>query len=216
MSRLGLILRWVGALLVGALVYVTVAGLVAVIGRQFGADPIGTIGCTINLATIAAVFGGTFIVPREQRKTAALIFWLLATAVPFWFVVQPALSGRFPLINFLLLFSAMIGGYVAYALVRSGLFDGRRINRDATSRPLSRKKLWSGILIVLFCVMFLAFLFRLNPDLARVLMQAFSLLVVGAIVVFLVWAKRVENKSWRGRKTRAPIEDAIHQSSSER
>jgi|HubBroStandDraft_4_1064222.scaffolds.fasta_scaffold295276_1 hypothetical protein len=137
MSRLRLILRWVGALLVAVLVHVSVLGLGALIWQHFGTDPVRTLDWTLSIATFVAVLVGAIVVPRGQWKAAALAIWKLAIVYYLWFVLKNALTGHFSSAALGQFTYALLGGAAAYYAFRSGLLGGLRINSVAKKSPSS-------------------------------------------------------------------------------
>jgi hypothetical protein len=114
MSRLRLILRWAGALLVAVLVHFSVIELGVLIWQHFGTDIIRTLEWTVYIATLMAVLVGAIVAPRGQRKVVALTIWMLFVAYFLWFVIKNALSGHFSsaaLSDFTVVF---IGGIIVY------------------------------------------------------------------------------------------------------
>jgi hypothetical protein len=135
MSRLRLILRWAGALLLAVIVHVTVLGLGAEIWQHFGTDPSHTMDWTISIATYVAVLVGAIAVPHGQGKTAALVIWMLAIVIYLWFVLKDTLTAHLSAADIYEFSDVMLGGVIAYYTVRSGLLGGRRINRVPKKSP---------------------------------------------------------------------------------
>jgi hypothetical protein len=128
-SRLLLMLRWIGAIFVAflVLVAVTIVGFVAV-GAVLGnhTDTVMTLSFVIFFTSnLLAVGIGACVVPGEQRKAAALALWILLALYAF---LPPALSGH--LTGNILVFGCKVaGGGVAYFLATLSLLGGRKINR---------------------------------------------------------------------------------------
>jgi hypothetical protein len=129
MSRLLLMLRWIGAFVVANIVFYAViaVGIVAI-----HPDPnvdndvfFSVVAMLQFLATVLAVTLGALVVPREQRKAAALVLWIGAVAYSVW----PLLKGHLGTNNFLLFSDGVVSGGVAYYLARTSLISGRKINR---------------------------------------------------------------------------------------
>jgi hypothetical protein len=128
MFKIGVFLRWIGALAAAIVILVTVMASGALIWQRLGTDVTSTVKWTMMLATALAVLGGTLVVPRDQWKAAALTLWLLASASTLYFVLRDLLIGDFSLANFQMFCNTMIGGFVAYYSVRTA-FVGGKINR---------------------------------------------------------------------------------------
>jgi hypothetical protein len=127
-SNFAVILRWLCALVVAIVVYTVVFALAAMIGKQFGSDPVDTLFFSIAAATgFGVIFGATTILPREKWKTAALALWLIALLVPLWGLVQSVLTGSVGLSNFMEFGGAVFGALGALYAVR--VTPVRRINR---------------------------------------------------------------------------------------
>jgi hypothetical protein len=131
MAHIGLVLRWIGAVCAAVIVFVIVTAIGALIWRRSGTDPLSTVKWTTALAAAAAVLAGAMVVPRGQRKAAALALWMLVSAATLWFVLQDFVAGRFSLANFTTFCFALLGGFIVYYSILSGTFSGRRINRVA-------------------------------------------------------------------------------------
>jgi hypothetical protein len=113
MFRVWLILRWVAALLLALITWTIVVALGAVIWERFLLDSAFVKG-TIGLATFLGVLSGSIVVPRAQRKAAALTIWLLVVLYFLFFILRSALSGHFSLADFEAFGSALTGGFLAY------------------------------------------------------------------------------------------------------
>jgi hypothetical protein len=119
-------MRSIGAIFVAFLVLVTVTAVGAVISKYIGTDTALSFDFLYFTSNFLAVVIGAYIVPREQRKTAALVLWILL-AVPA--LLGPVLSGHLTVGNILAVGLMVAGGGVAYFLARTGLLSGRKINR---------------------------------------------------------------------------------------
>ncbi len=129
MSRLLLILRWIGAFVVAWIVFLTVIAVgISMIRPDFGTVFAHVFEILYFLAIFLAVALGVLVVPREQRKVAALVLWILAVAYSVW----PLMTGHLGPSNFLLLSEGVVGGGIVYYLARTDLFSGGKINRTSS------------------------------------------------------------------------------------
>lgn len=118
MKRAGRVLRWVGAAMIGFIAYLAAFTLGYLMWRRYGGDPAGASRWILAIATCCAVLAGAFIVPREQRKAAALALWVLALLFPAALVLKNALAGHFTSINLFEFAGTLFGGLPAYYVVR--------------------------------------------------------------------------------------------------
>jgi hypothetical protein len=167
MSMPGLILRWVAALLVAGITWIVVAGLGAVVWKKLQTDPVIAVQGTISLATLLAVLGGAFVVPRKQWKVAALTIWILFVVCFLFFVLRSMLSGRTWVADFEEFCSALIGGFFAYFSVRLAAFGGLSISRSVKTETVREKRTvtwWIKRLLLVLAILlcFCAMLFA-NP-----------------------------------------------------
>ena len=118
-------MRSIGAIFVASLVLVTVTVVGTVISKYIGADTALSLDFLYFTSNFLAVVIGAYVVPREQRKAAALVLWILLAIIAF---PGPALSGHLTVGNILAIGLTVAGGGVAYFLARMGLLSGRKIN----------------------------------------------------------------------------------------
>lgn len=111
-------LRWVAAVIVAVVVYIIIFAIGALIWQSLGGNPLDSTKWILAAATFCALLTGTFIVPRENWKMAALVFWLLAILFPVGLLVWNSLSGHFTILNLFEIAGALIGGFPAYYAVR--------------------------------------------------------------------------------------------------
>jgi ABC-type glucose/galactose transport system permease subunit len=128
MFSIGQALRWVGAVIVAAIVYVIVCGIGALVWQKLGGDPLGAMKWILAAATCCAVLTGTFVFPREKWKVAAIVLWVLACLLPLGFLVRNAIFGVFSAVDVAELGGASLGGVFVYVLMRAAAFD-RIVNR---------------------------------------------------------------------------------------
>ena len=127
MSQAGFALRWIAAVAVAIVVYVTVFVLAALIGNQIGVSS-ASLNWPLVIATAAAIIAGIVITPVEHWRTAVFVFWLLALLFPLWLVIK-SLSEGAPLLGSVLDIGAtIVGGFIAFISVRT-VRPGRKINR---------------------------------------------------------------------------------------
>ena len=112
-------LRWGGAVVVAVVVYIIVSAIGALIWQRFGGDPLSSVQWILAAATFCAVLTGTFIVPRENWKLAALTIWLLAIFYPASLFVWSSLSGHFSTVGLYEIAGTLIGGFPAYLSVKN-------------------------------------------------------------------------------------------------
>jgi hypothetical protein len=128
MRTVGAILRWVGAVFAAALTFVIVYVVGALVWRSFGTNPVTTVDSQNFIAAFLAVSAGTYVVAREQRRTAALVLWILVCAGPLWFVLQDVVGNHFSLVDFAAFCSVLLGASTPMILARSRLLRGKRVN----------------------------------------------------------------------------------------
>lgn len=133
MFSIGQALRWVGAVIVAAIVYVIVCGIGALVWQKLGSDPLDAIKWILAVATSCAVLAGTFVFPREKWKVAAIVLSVLACLLPLGFLVRNAVFGVFSVVDVTELGGALLGGVFAYYLLRAATL-GRIVNRHATGQ----------------------------------------------------------------------------------
>jgi hypothetical protein len=239
MPRLGLTLRWTAALLTAVVVHVAVLGLGAVLWQRIGGDPLAAVSWMVAAGTLAAVLAGTIVVPRERRRTAAFVIWMLALSPYLWFLVS-----HFSVPHLETFGAALNGGMVAYlaivALARTTQQRSRYEHESITGPlPPPIRKLGLAFLTLFACGMvfiaaenlYSALLFHTvmgrhtewisyeeHPlQFWWMVFVSFSLLMF-VLLAALVRASvtRLARRRQRERETRPPLEDVIRQSIYER
>lgn len=132
MSRLLLIMRWLGALAVAVTMYVIAMFLGTLIWSSLGLGAGPQFYFLFFISYFLAVAVGALIVPHEQRKNAAFALWILSAIDAF---LWPTLSGHLTLGNLYPIGAEIAGGGIAYFLVRSRLLSRPGINRVSAQNP---------------------------------------------------------------------------------
>lgn len=134
MVGVGRMLRWPGAVVVGFIAYIAAFALGYLMWRKFGGDPADASRWILAIATCCAVLAGAFIVPRENRKAAALVLWLLALLFPVTLLLKNTLAGHFTTMNLFEFAGTLFGGLPAYYVVRITLPSAPKSEEETARR----------------------------------------------------------------------------------
>jgi hypothetical protein len=239
MPRASLILRWLAALLIAAIVYLVVFLLGVALWRHFGGDVVTALSLQVMAATSAAVLGGTFVLPRQQRRDGAFVIWMLVLC-PFLY----DLVRHFSAPNLNLFGAALMGGWAVYAPIVSLARSTKQPSHyeqeslmGRLPRPIRRLGLLLSLLFVCIGILvtatnlYLALRYHLvlggSHDRVSygehpvefwwsVFANLAGLLIVFLIVIFGAWLYRSDRQRWRKREIRPPLENVVRQSLSER
>lgn len=235
MSRLGLIFRWIAALLIAVIANIAALGLVAVLCQRFGADPVAAVNGMAGAGTFAAILAGTFVLPRERWRTGALAIWVL-TVIPYLlFSIY-----HFSALNLEAFGAALTAGMIVYLSIFNStraVAQHSHYENETVIGPLPRPlRKWGPAFSILFAggMAFVAvenlysairyhsvmgwhtgwISYGEHPiEFWLLLLLTFVVLLVMPLLTFL---KLREGRRLREREARPPLENIIRQSVYER